>query len=119
MKPRPSLDKRQERLLQRLIQSKFNSCMQRVKKQLTKIFLTNEDTCLSHVIGDRESKNVLNKLKCMYKSASEATVDSYLSRHQSINMDISETVMSYVNNLRELENKLAEIGSSVDDKQKI
>lgn len=32
-------------------------------------------------------------------------------------MESSETVMSYVSRLRELENKLAEIGSPVDERE--
>lgn len=54
----------------------------------------------------------------MYKSTSEANVDAYLSKYQSINTETSETVMSYASKLRELENKLAEIGSPVTDKEK-
>lgn len=91
---------------------------QRKDTALTTFLLTNEDTCFSDVIGDREPKEVWDKLKAMYISSSEANVDAYLSRYQSIYMETSETIMSYVSKLRELENKLAEIGNPVSEKEK-
>lgn len=78
---------------------------QRKGRALTTILFNVEDFCLSHVTGDREPKVFWDKLKSMYKSTSEANVDTYLSRDQAINMEPSESVMAYVSKLPELENE--------------
>lgn len=54
----------------------------------------------------------------MFKCTSEANVDEYLPRYKSIEMESSETVMSYVSKLLELENKFGEIGCPINDKEK-
>lgn len=45
-------------------------------------------------------------------------MDAQLARYQSINKESSETAMSYVSELSELENKLTETGKPVPEKEK-
>lgn len=86
---------------------------------MTAIILIIEGTYLSSIIGDQEPKTVCDELKSMYKLTSEARVDRYLSKYHGLRMEQSKTVMSYVNILRELENKLSELVSSVKDMKNV
>lgn len=91
---------------------------QRQDIAVTNLFLTIEDTCLSSVISLRNPKDIWDTLKEMFKSTSEASIDSYLVQYQQLSMRSTEKIMAYVNRLREIENKLAEIGHPVSDKDR-
>lgn len=76
---------------------------QRKYTALKTVLLKIEDSSLSYVIADRELKMVWNKLNAMHKSTSAAIVDAYLSKYQELSKEASETVMEYINSLRDLE----------------
>ena len=63
-------------------------------------------------------KSVWDKLHEMYKSVSDACIDTHLVRLQNLKMGNDEKVMSYVNLLVSMENDLAAIGHSIDEKEK-
>ena len=97
------------------VQSKFE---QRCDVAVTNLLLSIDDSCLSAVISLRDPKEIWHTLKDMFKSTAEASIDAYLSQYQNMKMRTSEKVMQYVNRLRELENKLIEIGHTLSDKDK-
>lgn len=80
--------------------------------------LTIEDSCSASVINLRDPKVIWEHLKDTFQATSKASIDTYLTQYQSMRMTGDEKVMSYVNRLKILENKLAEIGHIVDDDEK-
>lgn len=81
------------------------------------ILLSIGDTCLTSVIGDRKPKIVWDKLKAIYRSKLEESVDKYLSKYQKLNIEGSKTEISYVNRLRQLKSNIAKIGNPSNDKK--
>ena len=85
---------------------------------LTDILLSIEDSCSHYVINLDDPKSVWGKLHEMYKIASAACIDTHLVRLQNLKMGNDEKGMSYANRLVSVENYLAAIGHSIDQKDK-
>ena len=84
--------------------------MRRRDVAVTNLLLSIEDSCSATVINLRDPAEIWDRLKQMFKSTSEARIDAYLEQYQNVRMAPSEKIMTYVNRLNELENRLANIG---------
>lgn len=58
----------------------------------------------------RDPKEIWETLKNTIQSVSEASINAYLVQYQNIRMPEYEKIVRYVNRLREVQNKFAEIG---------
>lgn len=85
---------------------------------LTDILLPIEDNCSLAVVSLEDPKNVWDKHVEMYRSLSDACVDSYVVKLQNLQMKDDDKVMTYVNRLTEIENELATVGHSLDEIEK-
>lgn len=61
---------------------------------------------IAPVISLRDPKVTWNKMSCMYKTTSAASVDWLVVKYQSLRMDHSEKGMWYSSLLKKIENKL-------------
>lgn len=78
--------------------------------------LSIEDSSSHAVITFEDPQVVSNELHDMYKSISDACVDTYLLKLQNLKMFQGERAMSCVNRMVEMENELAAIGHSPSEK---
>lgn len=86
---------------------KFDKCPD---VAVTNLLHTIDDTCLSSMIILRDPTRMWHTLMEIFKATSESCINSYLARYQQILLRSSEKLVSYMNCLKELEKKLAEIG---------
>ena len=62
------------------------------------------------VIDFEDPKAVWDTLQAQFNTVSNAAIESYLETHQTMKMRISEGVMTYINRLTTMENRLTAIG---------
>lgn len=77
-----------------------------------------EDECEAPVIILHDTKLICNKLAMLFETATEANIGAYLVRYQSIQMKSNETVLQFVNCMREIENRFAAVGHVLTNAEK-
>ena len=85
---------------------------------VTNLLLTIEDSVSAAVISLRNPKEIWDILQKTNQQVSEASIDAYLAQYQNVRMAPDEKVMTYVNRLKHLENKLAEVGHNISKTEK-
>lgn len=85
---------------------------------LTIIILTIDDSRNASVITLRDLQCVWHTLRGIYATASEARIDVSLSQYHIMKIEAIEKLMTYINRLSEVENKLAAVGHIVTDSEK-
>lgn len=97
----------------------FKKYQRRRNVALTTLLLTIENPVVASVISLRSLMQVRDDLKDMFESVSKASIDALLIQLQNFRMKPDERIMSYVNRLVEIENKLVSIGHRVDNEEKL
>lgn len=87
-------------------------------KALLIIMMAIRDESKPSVLTLRDPEILWNRLRTIYQTNSESSIDSKILHMQSIRVKLSETILQYTIRLTNIANELAVVGYVVSDMQK-